>query len=131
MIAGWCWDLIEPYLRRTLLNRGVERPTRRALLEEFAYGPDAQLLAGSLIDYLLPTAAETPEMRVLVTEDAPSPLHPLGIKGAGEGGIAAAGAVIANAVSDALGAEVTALPITPELVVRLARASPGAPVGHG
>jgi hypothetical protein len=36
VIAGWCWDLIEPYLRRQLLNRGVERPTRRQLLEEFA-----------------------------------------------------------------------------------------------
>jgi hypothetical protein len=36
VIAGWCWDLIEPYLRRPLLNRGVERPTRRQLLEEFA-----------------------------------------------------------------------------------------------
>ena len=36
MIAGWCWDLIEPYLKRNLLNRGVERPTRKQILEEFA-----------------------------------------------------------------------------------------------
>lgn len=36
MIAGWCWELLEPYLRRQLLNRGAERPTRRQLLEEFA-----------------------------------------------------------------------------------------------
>jgi hypothetical protein len=36
VIAGWCWDLIEPYLRRNLLNRGVERPTRKQVLEEFA-----------------------------------------------------------------------------------------------
>ena len=36
MIAGWCWDLVEPYLRRNLLNRGVERPTRKQVLEEFA-----------------------------------------------------------------------------------------------
>lgn len=36
MIAAWCWELVEPYLRRNLLNRGVERPTRRDLLEEFA-----------------------------------------------------------------------------------------------
>ena len=35
MIAGWCWDLVEPYLRRNLLNRGVDRPTRRQILEEF------------------------------------------------------------------------------------------------
>lgn len=36
MIAGWCWDLVEPYLRRTLLNGGVAHPTRRQVLEEFA-----------------------------------------------------------------------------------------------
>ena len=35
MIAGWCWDLVEPYLRRNLLNRGVDRPTRKQVLEEF------------------------------------------------------------------------------------------------
>jgi hypothetical protein len=35
VIAGWCWDLVEPYLRRNLLNRGVERPTRKQVLEEF------------------------------------------------------------------------------------------------
>ena len=36
MIAPWCWDLIEPYLERNLINRGVERPSRRQILEEFA-----------------------------------------------------------------------------------------------
>ena len=59
-------------------------------------------------------------MRVLITEDAPTPRNPLGAKGAGEGGTAAAGAAIANAVSDALGAEATVLPLTPERVVDLA-----------
>jgi hypothetical protein len=36
VIAGWCWDLVEPYLRRNLLNRGVDRPSRKQVLEEFA-----------------------------------------------------------------------------------------------
>ena len=36
MIAGWCWELLEPYLRRNLLNRGIDRPTRKQVLEEFA-----------------------------------------------------------------------------------------------
>ena len=62
------------------------------------------------MDYLLPTATEMPEVEILVTEDAPSPLNPLGVKGAGEGGTAAVGAALANAVSDALGVEVTQLP---------------------
>jgi len=59
---------------------------------------------------------------MLVTEDAPSPLNPLGVKGAGEGGTAAVGAAIGNAVSDALGVEVTRLPLSPQRVMELAGA---------
>ncbi len=58
---------------------------------------------------------------MLITEDAPTPLTPLGAKGAGEGGTAAAGAAIANAVSDAFGVEVKGLPLTPARVLELAR----------
>jgi CO/xanthine dehydrogenase Mo-binding subunit len=111
---------INPMLIEGQIVGGAAQGIGGALLEEFSYAPDGQLVAGSFMDYLLPTAGETAPMRVLVTEDAPSPLSPIGAKGAGEGGTAAAGAVIANAVSDALGAEVTELPITPELAVRLA-----------
>ena len=64
---------------------------------------------------------EVPHVDILLTEDAPSPLNPLGVKGAGEGGVIAAGGALANAVSDALGAEVTRLPMTPEYVRDLAR----------
>ena len=47
MIAGWCWDLVEPYLRRNLLNGGVERPTRKQVLEEFArVWPEVTLTIG-------------------------------------------------------------------------------------
>jgi CO/xanthine dehydrogenase Mo-binding subunit len=66
------------------------------------------------MDYLMPTASEMPEVEILVTEDAPSPLNPLGVKGAGEGGTAAVGAALANAVSDALGVQVTGLPLSPD-----------------
>jgi CO/xanthine dehydrogenase Mo-binding subunit len=59
-------------------------------------------------------------VRVEITEDAPTPLNPLGVKGAGEGGTAAAGAVLANALSDALGNEARSLPLTPERVIELA-----------
>jgi CO/xanthine dehydrogenase Mo-binding subunit len=72
------------------------------------------------MDYHIPTAGEAAPVEVLITEDAPTPLTPLGAKGAGEGGTAAAGAAIANAVSDALGAEATTLPLKPELVLELA-----------
>jgi len=65
---------------------------------------------------LLPTAREVPAIEVIVSEDAPSPLNPLGLKGAGEGGITPVGAAIASAIDDALqipGA-VTQLPVTPQ-----------------
>src|SRR5439155_15921991 len=90
-----------------------------ALLEELAYDPGGQLVAGSFMDYLLPTAGEVPAVEVLITEDAPTLRNPLGAKGAGEGGVAAVGAAVANAVSDALGVEVTRLPLSPERVLAL------------
>jgi carbon-monoxide dehydrogenase large subunit/6-hydroxypseudooxynicotine dehydrogenase subunit gamma len=70
----------------------------------------------TLADYLLPTAHDVPTVDVLVTEDAPSTCNPLGIKGAGEAGVAAVGAVIASAVDDALGGhgDITRLPISPQ-----------------
>ena len=99
-----------------------------ALFEEVAYSPEGQPLTASLIDYLLPSAHEAPEVATLVTEDHPSGSNPLGAKGAGEGGITAAGAAIASAVGDALGTPSvpTRLPITPERVCQLIEASSGA-----
>jgi CO/xanthine dehydrogenase Mo-binding subunit len=113
---------VNPVLVEGQIVGGLAQGVGGALLEELAYDAEGQLITGSFIDYLLPTAAEAPPVDVLVTEDAPSPLTPLGVKGAGEGGTTAAGAAIANAVSDALGAEVTALPLTPQRVVELAEA---------
>jgi len=97
-----------------------------ALLEEVAYGPDGQPLTASLIDYLLPFASEAPEVVTMVTEDYPSASNPLGAKGAGEGGIAAAGAAIASAIGDALDAPAapTRLPLTPERICQLIAAPP-------
>jgi CO/xanthine dehydrogenase Mo-binding subunit len=102
-------------------------PIGGALFEELAYSPEGQPVAASLIDYLLPSAREAPEVVTLVTEDHPSASNPLGAKGAGEGGITTAGAAIANAVSDAVGTpgEPTRLPITPERVCQLIVASSG------
>ncbi|HEX9554716.1 MAG TPA: xanthine dehydrogenase family protein molybdopterin-binding subunit [Streptosporangiaceae bacterium] len=92
-----------------------------ALFEEVAYSPEGQPLTASLIDYLLPSAHEAPDVGTLVTEDYPSRSNPLGAKGAGEGGITAVGAAIASAVGDALGTPSvpTRLPITPERVCQL------------
>ena len=72
-------------------------------------------------DYLMPTLAEIPTIEVALFEDAPTPLNPLGVKGAGEAGISAVGAAIASAVDDALGrvGAVRQLPITPNRLYAL------------
>ena len=62
---------------------------------------EGQLLAGSFMDYLLPTSTDIPAFDVAVLDLAPSPLNPLGVKGAGEVGIVATGAALSNAVSNA------------------------------
>ena len=111
---------INPQLVDGQIVGGAAQGIGGALLEELAYDESGQLVTGSFMDYLIPTAGEVPPVEVLVTEDAPTPLNPLGVKGAGEGGTAAAGAAVANAVSDALGAEATRLPLTPERVLELA-----------
>jgi carbon-monoxide dehydrogenase large subunit len=122
MVAYDVGRAVNPTLIEGQIVGGLAQGVGGALLEHLAYDAQGQLLASSFIDLLLPTASEAPPAEVLVTEDAPSPLTPLGFKGAGEGGTTAAGAAIANAVADALGAEPTALPLTPERVVALARA---------
>jgi carbon-monoxide dehydrogenase large subunit len=86
-----------------------------ALYEEFRYDARGEPLSVTFADYLIPTAHEVPHVDVLLTEDAPSPRNPLGLKGAGEGGVNGAGAAIASAIDDALmvPGTITSLPVTP------------------
>lgn len=119
-----CYDVgraVNPQLIEGQIRGGFAQGLGGALFEEFAYDENGQLISGSFMDYLIPTANEVPAVAVRITEEAPTPLTPLGFKGAGEGGTTAAGAAIAGAVSDALGVEVMELPIRPEWVVRAAR----------
>ncbi len=107
---------VNPMLVEGQITGGMAQGLGGALYEEFVYGADGEPLAVTFADYLMPTAREVPPIEVIVTEDAPSPLNPLGVKGAGEGGITPVGAAIASAIDDALqkpGA-VTQLPITPQ-----------------
>ena len=106
---------INPMLVEGQIMGGVAQGIGGALYEEFLYDETGQPLSVTLADYLIPTAKEVPPIEVLITEDAPSPLNPLGVKGAGEAGINAVGAAIASAIDDALGGDVfvTRLPVTP------------------
>jgi carbon-monoxide dehydrogenase large subunit len=93
-----------------------------AVLEDLKYDGQGQFLTGSLADYLLPTATDFPNLRCVVLDDHPSPINPLGAKGAGEGGIIAAGGTMANAVANALssfGVQPRQLPLSPAYIWEL------------
>ena len=98
-----------------------------ALFEELVYDEQGQLLTSTFMDYLVPTAMEMPESTaVRILEETPTPLNPLGVKGAGEGGSSGCGGAIANAVADALsplGVSITALPLSPDRLSALIRAA--------
>jgi carbon-monoxide dehydrogenase large subunit len=124
---------VNPRLVEGQLVGGLAQGIGGALLEELAYDAQAQPLAVTFMDYLLPAATEMPaRLSVRILEETPTPLNPLGVKGAGEGGTAGAGAAIANAVADALrpfGAEVCDLPLTPARILAALRAAEAARQG--
>ena len=117
---------VNPQLVEGQIAGGLAQGIGGALFEEFLYDETGEPLSVTFADYLMPTAREVPELSILVTEDAPSPLNTLGLKGAGEGGANPVGAAIASAIDDALqrpGA-VTRLPMTPQrLKALMAKAS--------
>ena len=95
-------------------------------MEHLRYDEDGQLLTASFADYLLPTAADFPSIRGEFMQIALAPGNPLGVKGAGEGGIVAVAAAVTNAVSAALssyGVQIFNLPISPPNVWALIRNS--------
>ena len=107
---------VNPKLVEGQIAGGLAQGIGGALLEEFLYDEHGEPLSVTFADYLMPTAREIPESTILITEDAPSPLNPLGLKGAGEGGANPVGAVLASAIDNALGrpGAVTELPVTPQ-----------------
>jgi carbon-monoxide dehydrogenase large subunit len=107
---------VNPMLVEGQLAGGFAQGVGGALLEEFRYDERGEPLSVNFADYLMPTAREVPPLDVLITQDAPSPLNALGLKGAGEGGINPVGAAIAAAIDDAIGVPgaITRLPVTPQ-----------------
>ncbi len=115
---------INPQLVVGQIVGGTAQGLGAALLEDLVYDADGQLMAASLMDYLLPTTTEMPPIEAHVSEDDPSPVNPLGVKGAGEDGTVCAGAAVANAVADALspfGVKVTTMPLSPSRLLQLIR----------
>jgi carbon-monoxide dehydrogenase large subunit len=115
---------VNPMLVEGQLVGGLAQGLGGALFEEFRYDERGEPLSVTFADYLVPTAREVPDIDILITEDAPSPRNPLGLKGAGEGGVNAAGAAIASAIDDALGrpGAIDRLPVTPARIKALLQA---------
>ena len=124
LVASEVGRAINPMLVEGQLRGGAAQGIGGALLEEFTYDETGQPQAITLMEYQMPTAADVPPIDVLLAQLAPSPGNPLGVMGAGEGGISAAGAAVASAVRDALGLAggVARLPLTPPRVRSLAAA---------
>jgi carbon-monoxide dehydrogenase large subunit len=114
---------VNPMLVEGQIAGGVVQGIGGSLSEEFVYDDRGEPLAVNLADYLMPTVREVPAIEVVISEDAPSPLNPMGLKGAGEGGANAVGAAIAAAIDDAIGVPgaIRQLPVTPQRLRALLR----------
>ncbi|HET7340371.1 MAG TPA: xanthine dehydrogenase family protein molybdopterin-binding subunit [Methylomirabilota bacterium] len=116
---------INPMVVEGQVHGGTAQGLGSALLEEVVHDGAGQLLTGSLMDYALPRAADFPAVEVVHVE-FPSTVNELGIKGVGESGVIAPGAMIAGAVEDALaerGVVIDRLPVTPARVFAALRAA--------
>jgi carbon-monoxide dehydrogenase large subunit len=121
LVAHDCGKVINPVIVEGQIHGGVAQGIGGALLEEMVYDEQAQLLTGTFMDYLVPTAMEVPAIETLHLE-YPSPRNTLGMKGVGEGGAISPPAAIANAVEDALApfrVRVTRTPLGPSVVMGL------------
>ncbi len=115
-----CGTILNPQLVDEQIRGGVVQGLGAALFEQCQYDERGQMLNASMADYLVPMAAEMPDIAVghVVTPTADSEL---GAKGAGEAGTAGAAAAVANAVNDALspvGVTITEIPLTPQVILR-------------
>jgi aerobic carbon-monoxide dehydrogenase large subunit len=118
-----CGNIINPMIVEGQIHGGLTMGLAPALFEEISYDEQGNIQGGSFIDYLLPTAVETPKWETDKTT-TPSPHHPLGAKGVGESATVGAPAAIANAVVDALwhlGVRHIDIPITSDKVWKLLR----------
>jgi aerobic carbon-monoxide dehydrogenase large subunit len=120
VVAEDCGVLINPMIVEGQLVGGIAQGLGAVLMEEIVYGSDGQLLTGTFLDYLIPSASEVPWVDIthLIT---PSTVHELGTKGAGEGGTIGSTAAAANAVADALSLTDVTLPLTPDRITALIR----------
>jgi carbon-monoxide dehydrogenase large subunit len=114
-----CGTLVNPMIVEGQVHGGVAQGVGGALYERMAYDESGQLLNASFMDFLMPYATEVPERIDIDHLETPSPLNPLGIKGAGEAGVIPSAAVFASAIEDAEGMPIRAMPISPSELYEL------------
>ncbi|MEV0158779.1 aerobic carbon-monoxide dehydrogenase large subunit [Nonomuraea fuscirosea] len=119
-----CGRLINPMIVEGQIHGGVAQGIGGALYERMVYDQHGQLVNASFMDFLMPYATEVPHVETDHLE-TPSPLNPLGIKGAGEAGVIPVSAVIASAVEDAEGFAVDRMPISPSELFEARRRNRG------
>src|SRR5207253_812899 len=107
-----CGRVINPLVLEGQVEGGVAQGIGGAFYERLAYDEEGQLRNASFMEFLVPYATEIPEL-VIGHQETPSPLNPLGVKGAGEAGVIPVGAVIASAIDEALGIPITEMPLSP------------------
>ena len=116
-----CGKVINPLVVDGQVIGGVAQGIAGSFFERLAYDAEGQLRNASLMDFLMPYATEIPPVELLHLE-TPSPLNPLGIKGAGEAGAIPVAAVVASAIEDALAPleiRIRAMPLDPEGLIEL------------
>ena len=122
LVVHDCGTIINPLLVEGQIHGGVAHGIGNAFYEQLVYDEQAQLMNASFMDYLLPTATDVPPIETAHRE-TPSPFNVLGLKGVGEAGCIPTGAVFAQAVEDALGAEsgveITEIPMSPNRLFQL------------
>jgi len=116
-----CGPLINPRIVEGQIHGGVAQGVGGALYERMAYDEAGQLQNASFMDFLMPYVTEVPRGIEIDHLETPSPLNPLGIKGAGEAGVIPGAAAIAAAIEDAEGFPITAMPISPSELFELRR----------
>ena len=118
-----CGRVINPMVLEGQIHGGIAQGIGNAFFEQLIYDENGVLLNGSFMDFLLPTALDVPSIQVH-HQETPSPLNPLGIKGAGEAGAIPVGALFAQAIEDALdlpGFEILEIPLSPKRLFELTR----------
>ena len=127
IVAHDCGTLINPKLVDGQIRGGVIHGIGNALFERMIYDANGQPQTTNYGEYLLPLATEMPRVEI-IHHETPSPLNPLGVKGAGEGGTIPAANCVISAVEDALapfGVRITHHPISPMDVVAMIEAGKG------